>query len=150
MSKCDKGSEEKPLTINPDHGVIYHEQPLLNANDHYPEVNIPLYGKCAIKGKCKPNTADKAWQNVNKKHIIDGAQALMQDSILPCKEGGTISIIMPAEDVNITSKLSEMMTDFVESGIAAATEAQNAKAENAAGSSNMPGMYQGAQVISDK
>jgi hypothetical protein len=148
MSKCDKGSEEKPLTINPDHGVIYHEQPLLNANDHYPEVNIPLYGKCAIKGKCKPNTADKAWQNVNKKHIIDGAQALMQDSILPCKEGGTISIIMPAEDVNITSKLSEMMTDFVESGIAAATEAQNAKAENAAGSSNMPGMYQGAQVIS--
>ena len=43
-----------------------------------------------------------------------------------------------------------MMTDFVESGIAAATEAQNAKAENAAGSSNMPGMYQGAQVISDK
>ena len=126
MSKCDKGSEEKPLTINPDHGVIYHEQPLLNANDHYPEVNIPLYGKCAIKGKCKPNTADKAWQNVNKKHIIDGAQALMQDSILPCKEGGTISIIMPAEDVNITSKLSEMMTDFVESGIAAATEAENA------------------------
>ena len=102
------------------------------------------------KRESKPNTADKAWQNVNKKHIIDGAQALMQDSILPCKEGGTISIIMPAEDVNITSKLSEMMTDFVESGIAAATEAQNAKAENAAGSSNMPGMYQGAQVISDK
>ena len=132
MSKCDKGSEEKPLTINPDHGVIYHEQPLLNANDHYPEVNIPSYGKCAIKGKCKPNTADKAWQNVNKKHIIDGAQALMQDSILPCKEGGTISIIMPAEDVNITSKLSEMITDFVESGIAAATEAENAHAENAA------------------
>ncbi|WP_270639097.1 hypothetical protein [Megamonas funiformis] len=66
------------------------------------------------------------------------------------KEGRTISIIMPAEDVNITSKLSEMMTDFVESGIAAATEAQNAKAENVAGSSTMPGMYQGAQVISDK
>ena len=102
------------------------------------------------KRESKPNTADKAWQNVNKKHIIDGAQALMQDSILPCKEGGTISIIMPAEDVNITSKLSEMMTDFVESGIAAATEAENAHAENAAGSSLMPGMYQGAQVIKDK
>ena len=149
MSKCDKGSKEKPLTINPDHGVIYHDKPLLNANDHYPEINIPSYGECAIKGKCKPNTADKAWQNVNKKHIIDGAPALMQDSILPCKEGGTISIIMPAENVNVISKVSEAMIDFVESGITAATEAQNAKAENT-GSSTMPGMYQGAQVIKDK
>lgn len=70
MSKCDKGSKEKPLTINPDHGVIYHDKPLLNANDHYPEINIPSYGECAIKGKCKPNTADKAWQNVNKNILL--------------------------------------------------------------------------------
>ena len=149
MSKCDKGSEEKPLTINPDHGVTYHDKPLLNANDHSPEINIPSYAKSAIKGKCKPNTVDKAWQNVNKKHIIDGAPALMQDSILPCKEGGMISIIMPTEDVNIVSKTAEIMTDFVEGGITAATEAQNVRAENT-GSSTMPGMYQGAQVIKDK
>ena len=48
----------------------------------------------------------------------------------------------------ITPFVSKTMVDFVENGITAATEAQNAKAENAAGSSNMPGMYQGAQVIS--
>ena len=41
------------------------------------------------------------------------------------------------------------MVVFVENGITAATEAQNAKAENT-GSSTMPGMYQGAQVITDK
>ena len=66
------------------------------------------------------------------------------------KEGGTISIIMPTEDVNIVSKTAEIMTNFVEGDITAATEAENAHAENAAASSFMPGMYQGAQVISDK
>ena len=50
----------------------------------------------------------------------------------------------------ITPFVSKTMVDFVENGITAATEAQNAKAKNAAGSSTMPGMYQGAQVIKDK
>ena len=49
----------------------------------------------------------------------------------------------------ITPFVSKTMVDFVENGITAATEAQNAKAENT-GSSTMPGMYQGAQVIKDK
>ena len=49
----------------------------------------------------------------------------------------------------ITPFVSKTMVDFVENGITAATEAQNAKAENT-GSSTMPGMYQGTQVISDK
>jgi len=70
MSKCDKGSEEKPLTINPDHGVIYHEQPLLNANDHYPEVNIPSYGKCAIKGKVNPTRQIKRGKMLIKNILL--------------------------------------------------------------------------------
>ena len=48
----------------------------------------------------------------------------------------------------ITPFVSKTMVDFVENGITAATEAQNAKAENTG--SAMPGMYQDAQVIKDK
>ena len=49
----------------------------------------------------------------------------------------------------ITPFVSKTMVDFVENGITAATEEQNAKAENTV-VEPMPGMYQGAQVIKDK
>lgn len=133
MSKCSFGSEERQLMINPDHGVIYHspDTPLLNANDHIPNINIFPYGTCKkTGGTCVPKTEPKAWENVNKKHILDGAPALMEDSVLPCEEGGTISIIIDSEDVSTDTTKTEDQADSVESGVSAATEAENNHVED--------------------
>lgn len=98
MAKCCYGLEPMPLMIIKDHGVFYHntQLPLLNANDHIPNVNILSYSACLGKGQpgthtpCNPDTAGQAWQKVNERYIIDGAPALMEESTLACKAGGGI------------------------------------------------------------
>lgn len=99
-TKCSKGTAPGALTTVVDHGVIYFgaDFPLMNANDHMPIANIPMYGLCR-KDPTKPvpcyPVTPRVWENVNKKHLIEGAPALMQGSTLSCKMGGTITISTP-------------------------------------------------------
>jgi hypothetical protein len=125
-SKCSKGSSENILNLPEDHGVAYTPslEPLLNANDHKPGQHILKYGFCAAtKLPCSPVTP-LAWINVNKKHILEGAPALIEQSKLTCVKGGVISIVMNAGSAQIDDR-NEAAADEVEA-IAAATEAENA------------------------
>lgn len=118
-TKCSKGSDENYLNLKVDHGVVCSatKDPLMNANDHKPEENIPKYGVCSGSwnpsvlpglelleqgasyfltghggGLCSPVTP-LAWTDVNKKHILDGAPALTENSKLACVCGGVITIV---------------------------------------------------------
>lgn len=99
-SKCSKGATSAALKVKLDHGVIYFGAgyPLMNANDHTQGENIPSYGMC-LKDPSKPvpcmPITPRVWENVNKKHLIEGAPALIKGSILSCQMGGTITIIEP-------------------------------------------------------
>lgn len=100
LSKCTFGSNENFLNLPVDHGVIYttSDLPLMNANDHTPNVHILSYGTCkSTKGPCIPQTP-LAWVNANDKHLLDGAPALLECSKLPCMLGGIISIIPPPKE----------------------------------------------------
>lgn len=99
-SKCSKSPTAAALKVKVDHGVIYFaaDFPLMNANDHTPGENIPSYGTC-LKDPTKPipcvPITPCVWEKVNKKHLIEGAPALLEGSTLTCKMGGTITIIKP-------------------------------------------------------
>lgn len=124
-SKCSKGSSENILNLPMDHGVAYTPglEPLLNANDHKPGQHILKYGLCAKTHlPCAPVTP-LAWINVNKKHILDGAPALIEQSKLTCVKGGVISIVMNAGSAELGDR-NEAAADNVEA-IAAAAEAEN-------------------------
>lgn len=45
-AKCSEGSMENYISTDVGHGVIYQGQPLLNANDHTPQVNLTHFGDC--------------------------------------------------------------------------------------------------------
>lgn len=125
MSRCSAGSAPMPLMCAKDHGVILYSSatPLLNANDHMPGENILIYGVCAIThGPCKPQTASLAWKNVNEKHIIEGAPALMENSTLTCKLGGVIQIIIPKAAVAEAPKKKQEFSPEVVEALAAASE----------------------------
>ena len=123
--KCSKGSSPNILNLPEDHGVAYTPgmEPLLNANDHVPGRHILKFGFCAAtKLPCSPVTP-LAWINVNKKHILEGAPALIEQSKLTCVKGGVISIVMNAGSAQIDDR-NEAAADEVEA-IAAATAAVN-------------------------
>ncbi|AJQ28473.1 DUF4280 domain-containing protein [Pelosinus fermentans] len=124
-SKCSKGSSENILNLPVDHGVAYTPglEPLLNANDHKPGEHILKYGFCAAtKLPCSPVTP-LAWINVNKKHILEGAPALIEQSKLTCVKGGVISIVINAGSAQ-NDDHNEAAADKVEA-VTAATEAEN-------------------------
>ncbi|GEM_PF-779171 len=124
-SKCSKGSSVNILNLPEDHGVAYTPglEPLLNANDHKPGQHILKYGFCAAtKLPCSPVTP-LAWINVNKKHILEGAPALIEQSKLTCVKGGVISIVINAGSAELGHR-NEAAGDEVEA-IAAAAAAVN-------------------------
>ncbi|SFH94627.1 protein of unknown function [Selenomonas ruminantium] len=103
FTKCDKGSREEYINLPVDHGVISMTTgyPLLNANDHRYEgenKNIRGYCSCKVIGQCRPLTP-KVWESTAKKHLIEGAPALTENSKLKCMYGGTISFCDPPADV---------------------------------------------------
>lgn len=125
-SKCSMGSSENMLNLPLDHGVTYSPEgkPILNANDHIPNQHIMPHGMCKVtKGPCMPVTP-LAWINVNTKHTLDGAPALLDSSKLPCMIGGVISIVPPETGSVEAGKLNELAEDKVE-GISLADEAVN-------------------------
>lgn len=50
-----------------------------------------------ISCKCEPDTP-KVWQNGDEEHILDGAPILTKDSVLYCRNGGTIYIMEEEDD----------------------------------------------------
>lgn len=45
-AECSQGTMQNYLTTDTGHGVIYQGNPLLNANDHEPQVNLTHFGDC--------------------------------------------------------------------------------------------------------
>ncbi len=124
--KCSCGNKDfaQFLNVKTDHGVIFAdpEYPLMNANDHVSGENIYTFGRCkslcnphgrlgsALLGpvfgtlakatlgcKCEPLTPFP-WVQVNEEYYIDGAPALMINSVLHCAYGGEITITLEAEE----------------------------------------------------
>ena len=91
--RCTSGSAPGKITTSTGHGVLYKGEPLLNANDHIPMVNLPGFGNCLNLQGCKCMTATTlAWMNCSTNHLIDGAPALTTSSKCICLLGGVISI----------------------------------------------------------
>ena len=123
-AKCSYGSMSHPLNVAESrggHGVLYgpEAQPVLNANDWCPGVNVIHFGDCTprfhdrdtgqaielpgilnfvggvveffIAKKCSP-MIDQVWYETEEKYAIDGAPVLLVKSMLFCKRGGIITI----------------------------------------------------------
>ncbi len=112
--KCSCGNMENYLSTDKGHGVLYVQNPLMNANDHEVGINITHFGECKMlksailkmPEKCKP-ILPTPWINVNKDYIIDGAPALTSDSLLACYEGGVISICEVCEVSQVDENTEE-------------------------------------------
>lgn len=48
-AECSMGTMKNYLNTDVGHGIIYQGQPLLNANDHTPQVNLTHFGDCNSK-----------------------------------------------------------------------------------------------------
>lgn len=48
-AQCSMGTMKNYLNTDVGHGVVYQGQPLLNANDHAPQVNLTHFGDCNSK-----------------------------------------------------------------------------------------------------
>lgn len=124
-AKCNFGSMPHPLNVAEvagGHGVLFgpEEQPVLNANDWRPGVNVIHFGDCSPKTldadgnvvedtstgivkffkdlwafittkKCTP-LIEKVWYDTDTKYLIDGAPVMLTRSVLYCKRGGIITI----------------------------------------------------------
>lgn len=82
--------------------------------------------------KCKPNTP-VPWIHVNENNILEGAPALLMESVVPCRYGGEISLVPldeyppeePApqeEDVEKEKPMEDVVRDAAEAAINAAME----------------------------
>lgn len=125
-AKCSYGSMSHPLNVpelQGGHGVLFgaEEQPVLNANDWKPDINVIHFGDCYPRNqdengniikesgfnkflsdagafffskKCIP-MIEKVWYETETKYLIDGAPVLLVKSLLFCKRGGIITIEQP-------------------------------------------------------
>lgn len=48
-AKCSEGTMENYITTTHSHGVLYQDQPVLNANDHLKDTNLTHFGECKSK-----------------------------------------------------------------------------------------------------
>lgn len=48
-AECSMGTMKNYLNTDVGHGVVYQGQPLLNANDHVPQINLTHFGDCNSK-----------------------------------------------------------------------------------------------------
>lgn len=129
-AKCSYGSMSHPLNVAESgggHGVLYgpEAQPVLNANDWHPGINVIHFGDCTPRfqdrdtgqavelpgflkflgnaiefctaKKCSP-MIDQVWYKTDEKYVIDGAPVLLVRSMLFCKRGGIITIEVAQAD----------------------------------------------------
>lgn len=132
-AKCNFGSMSHPLNVAEvagGHGVLFgpEEQPVLNANDWRPGINVIHFGDCSPKTldadgnvvedtssgiikffkdlwdfittkKCTP-LIEKVWYDTDTKYLIDGAPVMLTRSVLYCKRGGIITIDFTMQSSN--------------------------------------------------
>ena len=141
-AKCSYGSMSHPINVaevKGGHGVLFgpEAQPVLNANDWKPNINIIHFGDCTprqqdketglavekqgfekifqsineffVAQKCKP-MIETVWYETDDKYLIDGAPALLMKSMLFCKCGGIITI----ESTPLESAESEQQAEDIE------------------------------------
>lgn len=152
-AKCSYGSMSHPLNVAASkggHGVLLgpDAQPVLNANDFKPDVNVIHFGDCSPRvqdeegnrvvdempgffqflsdvgaffnsKKCTP-MIDRVWYETDHKYTLDGAPALLMRSMLFCKKGGIITIELPVMQDDQENNQEEVDPK-------AAIEAENAK-----------------------
>lgn len=61
--KCSQGVMENYLTTDVGHGVLYQGNPLMNANDHTPQINLTHFGDCNARA-----VYEEAKEQFNKKY----------------------------------------------------------------------------------
>lgn len=66
-AKCSEGSMENYISTDVGHGVLYQGQPLLNANDHMPQVNLTHFGDCHSR-----KIYEEAKKQADEKYKVDG------------------------------------------------------------------------------
>ena len=94
---CDKGCAPCRLKVTShDFSYIYGLH-LATEADKQPDVNIPPMHTCTATGKaCEPKPT--AWEKVKDGVSINHDRLLLEDSILPCSEGGIIKIYFSAAE----------------------------------------------------
>ena len=98
LIKCSGGTIPVPIILTMNHGVATAAGTkfLLNANDHIPMLNIPVFGVCKFKPPTPPGAnvcvpvLVQPWKKGALHCMIGGAPALTDDSFLTCMMGGTI------------------------------------------------------------
>ncbi|MBO6177642.1 MAG: DUF4280 domain-containing protein [Selenomonadaceae bacterium] len=99
LIRCNSGVAPVPLLLPVSHGVTSKGQPLVNANDHIPMMNILPFGICSKKPVAPPGAnicipiTPMAWKKGDKNCFVAGAPALTKDSCLTCMMGGTIKFV---------------------------------------------------------
>ena len=113
--RCEFGSIDNYINTDRGHGVLFNENPVLNANDILQGIHIIGFGDCSSNQyilenvnrimmvgssdtllenitKCFPKI-EKPWINCNERTILEGAPSLIVGSCCSCKHGGTIEIL---------------------------------------------------------
>lgn len=98
--KCNRATVQTalPILLPVSHGVISckTKNPVLNANDNIPFVNIPTFGTCNMLRSPEGNPLPcvpaivLVWKSCDMHYFVGGAPVLTKDSFLTCTVGGTI------------------------------------------------------------
>ncbi len=91
---CTLGTCKSQLTISQVHNELTNGVGQAVISDNLVGVNISNFCNCTRSSPpqpCMPSIVLK-WQLANKKHLIDGEVALLDNCILPCLNGGIIKI----------------------------------------------------------
>ena len=87
--KCTMGSVEAPLRVLPNRRVLAKGKPKANILDCKPMVNMGPFGVCKMtKLPCVP--ACVMWLNGKMNVMVQGAPALMKNSMAVCMVGAGI------------------------------------------------------------
>ena len=115
--KCTMGTSTAKLKATPKNVSLTGKEQA-NIADYLSMKNVPSFGECrslsypptasataANHGKltpmlCVPGTCPK-WKAIDKDSLICGEPALLETSTLKCIYGGTISIVNPAQSLEI-------------------------------------------------
>lgn len=86
--ECSEGSMQNYIITDKGHGVVYQEHPLLNANDHTPQVNLTHFGDCKsipVYDKAKKQ-ADEKYQADANDGFFSSAGKFVAQTVITAKE----------------------------------------------------------------
>ena len=115
--KCTMGTSTAKLRATPKNVSLTGKEQA-NIADYLSMKNVPSFGECRSLGypptasataanqgrltpmPCVPGTCPK-WKAIDKDSLICGEPALLETATLKCTYGGTISIVNPAQSLEI-------------------------------------------------